>query len=144
MTVRVSAPVATTHFGVYGALHESKRLVTIRRARGPYTGGLDFPGGTPEPGERQDETLRRELAEEVGVRVRTIHLWHPFAFHVTRSSGGDPIVFTHRGIVAVVDVADEVAAVVDDEDVSEVVLMEPTATSGVTPAVRMALNLLAE
>lgn len=39
------------HYGIYGAFLQSGKLVTVRKARGPYTGWLDLPGGSPERGE---------------------------------------------------------------------------------------------
>lgn len=45
------------------------RAVLRRKARGPYLGLLDLPGGSPVPGESPEETLRRELIEERGVCV---------------------------------------------------------------------------
>ena len=46
------------------------RLLLARRARAPYAGMWDLPGGFLEAGEEPLEGLRRELREEVGVRVR--------------------------------------------------------------------------
>ncbi len=55
------------HFGVYGiCLHENKVLV-IKKARGPYKGFYDLPGGRVEFGEKIEVTLQREFEEEIGV-----------------------------------------------------------------------------
>ena len=51
---------ATTHFGVYGLWKQDDRLVLIRKLRGPYSGLLDLPGGSPECNETEDQTLARE------------------------------------------------------------------------------------
>lgn len=48
------------HFEIYGVVPQSGKLVTVRKARGPYIGWLDLPGGSPERGEPQLETLSRE------------------------------------------------------------------------------------
>ncbi|TDC21873.1 NUDIX domain-containing protein [Kribbella albertanoniae] len=63
-------PVTTKHFGVYGVWLQAGRLVLVRKSRGPYDGLLDLPGGSPEAGESEVDTLRRELREECGVRAR--------------------------------------------------------------------------
>jgi mutator protein MutT/uracil-DNA glycosylase family 4 len=47
------------------------RLLVTRRDPRKHLGGLwEFPGGKREPGESLDACLRRELAEELSVRVR--------------------------------------------------------------------------
>lgn len=45
------------HYGVYGAWCQNGRVVAIRKARGPYTGMLDLPGGSPEGDETSEETF---------------------------------------------------------------------------------------
>lgn len=135
-------PVRHEHRGVYGAWLQDARLVTVRKARCPYTGWLDLPGGSPEPGESVEQTLRRELHEECGVRVASIHSWHPFRFTVDTASDGSPIDFHHRGQIAVVDVIDRVSAIEDVEDVSSVVLLAQVEAVPVTPLVDRARRLL--
>ncbi|MFS0867206.1 NUDIX domain-containing protein [Microbacterium sp. 179-B 1A2 NHS] len=55
--IRVSAAVILDELG---------RLLLVRKAG---TTAFMQPGGKPERGERPDETLSRELAEELGVRI---------------------------------------------------------------------------
>lgn len=53
---------------------EGRLLLTVRD-REPWAGMLDLPGGFVDPGESVEEALRREVAEELGVRVvRTSYL----------------------------------------------------------------------
>lgn len=47
---------------------EGRLLLTVRD-REPWAGMLDLPGGFVDPGESAEEALRREVAEELGVRV---------------------------------------------------------------------------
>lgn len=47
------------------------RVLMAQRPEGKALAGLwEFPGGKVEPGERPEETLIRELAEEVGITVK--------------------------------------------------------------------------
>jgi 8-oxo-dGTP diphosphatase len=46
------------------------RLLLARRARPPYAGTWDLPGGFLEAGETPARALRRELREEIGVGAR--------------------------------------------------------------------------
>lgn len=47
------------------------RVLLARRPEGKSMAGLwEFPGGKVEPGERPEETLIRELAEELGIEVK--------------------------------------------------------------------------
>lgn len=132
------------HFGVYGAWLQHGRLVTVEKARGPYTGWLDLPGGSPEPGETDVDTLRRELDEECGVSVSEVLRWSDFDVRVDRASDGTPIDFRHRGRIAVVSVDGPVAAVEGVEDVARVVLLAPGDPRPVTPTVSSAWRSLAQ
>lgn len=47
------------------------RVLIAQRPQGKQLAGLwEFPGGKVEPGERPEETLIRELAEELGIAVK--------------------------------------------------------------------------
>src|SRR6185369_1376031 len=48
-----------------------KRVLIAQRPAGKALAGLwEFPGGKVEPGERPEETLIRELTEELGIDVK--------------------------------------------------------------------------
>jgi 8-oxo-dGTP diphosphatase len=48
-----------------------KRVLIAQRPEGKAMAGLwEFPGGKVEPGERPEQTLIRELHEELGIRVK--------------------------------------------------------------------------
>ncbi|WP_327633250.1 NUDIX domain-containing protein [Kribbella sp. NBC_00482] len=92
------APAPQHHFGVYARIRDANRILLIHKTRGPYTGLLDLPGGTPEPGESWPETLERELHEELGLHLAAVGQFMPFALHVRTTSTGEPIDFHHRGV----------------------------------------------
>jgi 8-oxo-dGTP diphosphatase len=63
--------------GVVGVLVRDNRLLVIKRSqlvRAP--GRFCFPGGGMEPGETEEQTLVREMQEELGVEVQPIRRLH--------------------------------------------------------------------
>jgi 8-oxo-dGTP pyrophosphatase MutT (NUDIX family) len=57
------------HFGVYGICTRGDDVLVIKKARGPYKGLYDLPGGRIEFGEDIETALKREYKEEIGVTV---------------------------------------------------------------------------
>lgn len=57
---------------VAGAIVRNGRLLLAQRVSPPEFAGLwELPGGKVEPGEKPEDALQRELAEELGVAVAT-------------------------------------------------------------------------
>jgi 8-oxo-dGTP diphosphatase len=50
-------------------------LLTSRPEGKVYAGYWEFPGGKLEPGETVEDALRRELTEELGVRIGPVQPW---------------------------------------------------------------------
>ena len=61
--------ITKTHFGVYGSIIKNGKILLIKKARGPYTGMYDLPGGSQKKGESYTDTLKREIMEETGCEV---------------------------------------------------------------------------
>ena len=67
--IKINNLVTKTHFGVYGIIINAGKILLIKKARGPYTGLYDLPGGSQEQGESYLDTLKREIKEETGCEV---------------------------------------------------------------------------
>ncbi|MBR4177909.1 MAG: NUDIX hydrolase [Bacilli bacterium] len=63
------------HLGVYGLIVDDNKIALILKSRGAYTGKLDLPGGSIEHGERPEETLVREIKEELNADVKEYNLF---------------------------------------------------------------------
>lgn len=84
------------------------RLLAARRAAGEQEGLWELPGGKVRVGERADEALRREVAEELGVEVGAAWLYDTVEydypeFHLTMdcfvcrlADGSEPV--AHEGV----------------------------------------------
>ena len=70
---------------VVGVLLDGERFLLIRRAEGiPAGGWWAPPSGTLESGETQQQTLVREMYEELGIRVEALcHIWTSVSFDGT-------------------------------------------------------------
>lgn len=65
--------------GAYGLLVHEGSVLLIKKARGPYTGTLDLPGGGIEFGESPVQAVVREFDEETGLAVQVTRVLHPFS-----------------------------------------------------------------
>lgn len=67
----MSAPVELLLVVAAALVDSDGRVLMAQRPEGKALAGLwEFPGGKVEPGERPEETLIRELAEELGITVK--------------------------------------------------------------------------
>ena len=65
----------TRHLGVYGLIIKNNKIALVLKSRGAYTNKLDLPGGSIEHGERPEETLIREIKEELNADVKNYELF---------------------------------------------------------------------
>lgn len=68
------------HLGIYGLIQKENEILVIRKARGPYKGLLDLPGGRPNHGEALLDALSREIREETGIRAYNYSFFGNFSF----------------------------------------------------------------
>ncbi len=91
-----------SHFGVYAVIinNDHSKILLIKKARGPYTGLYDLPGGSMEDGELLDETLIREVKEETNCTVTTYRQIGAYstAFEYKLDDGTD-VHFRHIGVL---------------------------------------------
>ena len=86
------------HLGAYGLIVVDGKIALIRKSRGAYTGKLDVPGGTIEFGERPEETLVREIKEELDADVKDFRLFDAESVTVDWNYEGEDIHMLHLGI----------------------------------------------
>ena len=110
--------VTRSHKGVYGIIRKNNQILVIRKARGPYTGLYDLPGGTPENDETPEETVVREIKEETNCEVvdKSNKRQHTILFnHFTKESGLTGCI-QHTGILFDIVVNGEPATTGDGLD----------------------------
>ena len=95
------------------------RLLVTRRARDPFAGMLDLPGGFIEPGEHPEQAVRRELLEETGLKLQV----GPLAGMFTDMYGDEGIATLNLFYWARVAGGVEQA----NDDVSEILWLKPAA-----------------
>lgn len=95
----------STHLGTYGLILHNDQVLLIKKARGPYTGKYDLPGGKVEFGESFEAALQREINEETNLEAKS------YTFHSTQSlivdyinEKGEQIHFHHLGVIYAVEV----------------------------------------
>lgn len=94
------------HIGVYGVCIVDGHVLLVHKARGPYTGLLDLPGGGIEFGEAPEAALRREFIEETGIIIDTPLLLCVSSNQVHYvASDGVPEELHHFGLIYSVSVA---------------------------------------
>lgn len=71
------------------------RILLVRRRNDPGRGRWSVPGGRVEPGESDEQAVRREIAEETGLDVRPTR--HVGAVHRPAPDGGSYEVHDYAG-----------------------------------------------
>lgn len=145
--------VVKNHLGVYGFIFKDNwnSILLIKKARGPYTGLYDLPGGTIEPEELIEETLEREIKEETNcdliasTQLTTVDT----RFDWNREAEGKPnALFKHIGILYLATVVGEPSTKGDglDSNGAEWIKLSDIINNKVqvTPFIKMGLKYMNE
>jgi 8-oxo-dGTP diphosphatase len=110
--------VRENRVGAYGVLVDDGRILVIKKAKGPYKGQFDLPGGGMKFGESPQVTLHREFMEEAGVTVSLQEVLHPYsAVSRFQADTGDRVIELHHvGFLFRVILANEPVHVKTDPD----------------------------
>jgi 8-oxo-dGTP diphosphatase len=82
-------------------------VLLVKKARGPYNGMYDLPGGKPEFGETPEQTLRREFLEETGLGVEPVRLLTALTTRVQHVNASLEVEDLHHiGIIYEVELAE--------------------------------------
>lgn len=87
--------IQSSRFGVYAVLKYKSKFILIKKGKGPFKGRWDLPGGKTDFGESPEETLRREVKEETGLKIRYAKLEDVIAY--THESKKET--FHHTGVI---------------------------------------------
>lgn len=106
-----------SHFGVYAVIIKDDSILLIKKARGPYTGLYDLPGGSLEATELLEEALHREIIEETGCKAVAIK---PFVstsvrYAYTQEDGTESLL-RHIGVLYQVEITGTPRMDADGED----------------------------
>jgi len=101
--------VTRSHRGVYGIIRRNNQILVIRKARGPYTGLYDLPGGSPKAGETPEQTVIREIKEETNCDVisHTLVGEKTIFFSAFTKASGEKGCLQHTGVLFNIEVSGE-------------------------------------
>jgi mutator protein MutT len=86
--------------GFFGIIEYKNSYVLIEKARGPFKGRWDLPGGKADFGETPEEALYREIEEETGLKIRSSVLYKAVSYvYKYKLNSGLRIKLYHTGII---------------------------------------------
>ena len=100
-------------------LDEKKRIMLVKRKYDPKKDYWDFPGGFIEFGESVEDSLRRELREELGIEIKNMKYIASYADRYIF----DGLNYHTLGCVFVAEIAG--GAMKPNDDIDEIKFFEP-------------------
>ncbi len=94
------------HVGIYGVITKEDSVLVVRKARGPYKGLFDLPGGRPLHGESLERALQREIAEETGIAILRFSFLGNFSFLTAYKEEGKAKELYHIALIYKIEEAD--------------------------------------
>ncbi len=91
------------YFGVYGIYIKNESVLMINKARGPYTGQYDLPGGKLEFFETIEECLTREILEETNSVIEKMQFLGHNEYQCRYIKDGEERDFHHVGLYYLVE-----------------------------------------
>ena len=86
--------------GFFAIIDYKNRYILIKKARGPFKGSWDLPGGKADFGETPEEALYREIEEETGLKIKSSVLFKAVSYIFKyKLKSGMKIRFYHTGII---------------------------------------------
>lgn len=135
-----------SHFGVYAIIFNQTNdsILLIKKARGPYTGQYDLPGGSMEDGELLTDTLIREVKEETGCTLFNFYQLKAVDTLFTYMKGTEERLFRHLGVLYVGNIKEDPKTTGDGLDSNGAfwVNLKNIGNFPVTPFVKMGLKEL--
>lgn len=95
------------HKGVYGIIHRKQLVLFVKKARGPYQGLWDLPGGRQEEEESDEQTLIREIQEETGIKIKKWRFNKVLHHKCEYTIDEVPHELHHEGIIYFIDAFDD-------------------------------------
>lgn len=86
------------HLGVYGLIIEEDKILLIKKVTGPYDGKLDLPGGSLKFLEKPEDTLKREIKEETGLKITKFNLLDCDSVSITWTWNNQKTITHHIGV----------------------------------------------
>ncbi len=133
-----------SHFGVYAVITDDtqEKILLIKKARGPYTGLYDLPGGSPEATELLDETLKREVLEETGCTITQYTQMGGFSCRYNYKIDSGDALLRHLGVLYTAQISGKPTTMGDGQDSNGCVWMNKKDLSqlNATPFVLQALT----
>ena len=92
--------IVKERIGAYGVIIKDNKIALVMKKNGGYKGKYDLPGGGNEHNESLEDTLKREIKEEIGRNVINYELLNCYTFNIKwQMDNGEYEDLHHIGII---------------------------------------------